>query len=138
MAEYLKPLPTADVDTEPYWNAAKAHELRAQRCSSCHKLRWPPQAFCKHCHSWDFTWDKLSQTGTVVSFVVVHQATVKVFADAVPLPIIKVALDRTDGAVTLTSNIVDCPVEDVAVGLRVQAVFDDVTDEVTLPKFRRM
>ncbi|MFI5268411.1 MAG: Zn-ribbon domain-containing OB-fold protein, partial [Chloroflexota bacterium] len=53
MADYNKPLPLTDPDTQPYWEGAKAHELRAQKCSSCGKLRWPPQGFCPHCWSWE-------------------------------------------------------------------------------------
>ena len=136
MAEYTKPLPTVDTDSAPYWEGTKSHELRAQRCASCHKLRWPPQSFCPHCHSWEFSWDKLATTGTIVSYVVVHQATNKLFADDVPYTIAKIALDGTDESVILTSNILDTPWQDVKVGTRVQAVFEEVTSEVTLPKFR--
>jgi len=136
VADYVKPLPTIDPETEPYWEATKNHELRAQRCSKCGTLRWPPKAFCKQCYSWDYSWDKVPETGTVTSYVVVHQSTVKVFSDDVPYIIAKITLDGTDGRVTITSNIVDYKWEDMKVGLKVKAFFDDVTDEVTLPKFR--
>ncbi len=134
MADYAKPLPSPDYDTSAYWEATKAHELRAQRCSGCGKLRWLPQAFCPHCHSWESSWVKLAETGTVVSYVVVHQAT-PAFAQEVPYAVARIELDGTDGEVVLTSNIVDCPWQDVAVGMRVQAMFEDVTPEVTLPRF---
>lgn len=136
MAEYAKPLPIADPDSQPYWDATKAHELRAQKCSACGRLRFPPQGFCPKCYSWEFSWAKLAETGSVVSYVVVHQATAPAFADAVPLPVSKVEMDGTDGHVVITGNVVDCPWEDVRVGMRVRVVFDDVTPEVTLPKFR--
>jgi uncharacterized OB-fold protein len=136
MADYAKPLPIADPDSQPYWEGAKAHELRAQKCAGCGKLRWPPQGFCPHCSSWRFDWAKLAPTGTVESYVVVHQATHPAFAGDVPYIVVHVVIDGTDGAVSIISNLIDYPWEDVKVGLRVQAVFDDVTDEVTLPKFR--
>ena len=41
----------------------------------------------------------------------------------------------TDGAVRLISNVVDCPWEEVEVGMPVSVVFDDVAAEVSLPKF---
>ena len=136
MADYAKPLPGIDAETKPYWDGAKAHELRVQRCSGCGKLRWPPQGFCPYCHSWESSWAKVAHTGTVVSYVVVHQATAPAFADDIPYAIAQIEVDGTDGLVTLTSNIVDCPWEDVKVGMKVEAVFEDVTPEVTLPKFR--
>ena len=136
MADYRKPLPAADIVTQPYWDATKAHELRAQKCASCGRFRWAPECLCPHCHSTDSTWEVLTETGTVESFVVVHQATSQAFADAVPYIIVNVAIDDTDDQVVLTSNLLDVPWEDVRVGMRVQALFDDVTAEVTLPKFR--
>jgi uncharacterized OB-fold protein len=45
-------------------------------------------------------------------------------------------MDGTDEKVMLTSNVIDVPWEEVKVGMRVQAVFDDVTPEISLPKFR--
>src|SRR5881409_3878795 len=87
MADYAKPLPGIDAETKPYWDGAKAHELRVQRCSGCGKLRWPPQGFCPHCHSWESSWAKVAYTGTVVSYVVVHQATAPAFADDIPYAI---------------------------------------------------
>src|SRR5689334_20688610 len=131
---YAKPLPLSDSDSAPYWEGTKAHELRAQRCSGCGQLRWPPQGFCPHCWSWEATWIKLPETGTVVSYVVVHQATNPVFAADVPYAVVQVQLDAPAEVVTLTANLVDLPWQDVKVGQRVRAIYDEVTPEVTLPK----
>ena len=35
----------------------------------------------------------------------------------------------------MNTNLVNVETEDIKVGMRVQVVFDDVTDEFTLPKF---
>ena len=61
MADYTKPLPIPDLDSQPFWDRCKAHELSAQRCHDCGKFRWPPQAFCPHCYSWKFDWTKLAR-----------------------------------------------------------------------------
>jgi uncharacterized OB-fold protein len=42
-----------------------------------------------------------------------------------------------DEGVRLLSQVVDCPPDDLEIGMPVEVVFDDVTEEVTLPKFRR-
>src|SRR4051812_25961562 len=110
MNEYEKPLPVADEDSRPYWEGANAHELRAQRCSDCGRLRWPPAGICPNCHRWDHTWEKLSNQGTVMSFVIVHRSSAEGFAKDVPYIIAKVTIDDTDGNVTITSNIVDCTI----------------------------
>jgi uncharacterized OB-fold protein len=36
----------------------------------------------------------------------------------------------------MMTNIVDCDPESVTIGMAVTVTFDDVTEEVTLPKFR--
>jgi uncharacterized OB-fold protein len=136
MTDYTKPLPVPDVDSQMFWDRCKAHELSAQRCRDCNKFRWPPQAFCPHCYSWNFDWAKLGETGTVASFVIVHYVSIPAFQDDVPYVVAHIALDGTDNQVTMISNVVQCPPQDVRVGMPVRVVFDDVTADVTLPKFR--
>jgi hypothetical protein len=136
MVEYTKPLPTPDRETEPFWQACAAHELRAQRCTQCGKFRWPPSPLCPHCRSWDFEWAQIEPMGRVHSFVVVYYSASPVFAAEIPYVVAHITMDGTDGAVRLISNIVDCPSEKVWVGMPVSVVFDDVTPEVSLPKFR--
>jgi uncharacterized protein len=135
MAEYAIPLPVADPDTQTFWDGARAHVLRAQCCASCKRFRWPPQGFCPHCYSWDFTWDTLPETGFVQSYVVIHQAP-PAFANEAPYPVARVVIDDTDERVILTANLIDIEWTQVRVGMPVQVVFDDVTPEVTLPRFR--
>ena len=130
-----KPLPIADPDSKPYWDGAKAHELRGQQCSGCGRFRWPPSGVCPDCHSWQSRWVKLPGSGTISSYVVVHQP-IGAFASEVPYTIAKIVLDGTGSHATIISTVVDCPWEEIKVGMRVTVVFDDVTDEVTLPKFR--
>ena len=136
MAAYAKPLPVPDAETQPFWDASAAHELRAQCCSNCGKFRWPPGPLCSHCRSWDFEWAELDGTGEVYSYVIVHHSVVPVFAAEIPYVVAQIELDGTDGQVRMTSNIVDFPPEQVRVGMRVAVVFEDATPEVSLPKFR--
>lgn len=136
MAEYAKPLPAPDLDSQPFWEGCRARELRAQRCRQCRQLRWPPQAFCPKCYSWDFEWTKLGETGTVYSFVVVHYVSIAAFQGDVPYVVAHITVDGTDERVRLTSNVIGCPWQDVRVGMPVRVVFEDVTPEFTLPKFR--
>jgi uncharacterized protein len=136
MNGYAKPLPRTDVDTQPFWDACKLHELQAQRCTDCQRFRWPPQAFCPECYSWNFEWTRLPQTGKVETFVVVHYAAVAAFQPDIPYVIAHIAIDGTDGRVHIVSNVIGCPWEEVTVGMPVKAVFEDVTPEVTLAKFK--
>jgi uncharacterized OB-fold protein len=133
---YAKPLPAVDPDSQPFWEGCKAHELRAQRCSGCGRFRWPPQAFCPECYSWEFAWEKLAETGTVNTFVVPHYVSVPAFSIDVPYVIAHVTIDGTDERVRIVSNVIGCPWEEVRVGMPVRVVFEDVTPEMTLPKVK--
>jgi uncharacterized OB-fold protein len=134
--EYRKPLPIPDIDSQLFWDKCKAHELAAQCCNDCGKFRWPPQAFCPHCYSWNFSWTTLQKTGMVISFVVVHYVSIPACQDDVPYVVAHITIDGTEDQVIMISNVIGCASEEVRVGMRVRAVFEDVTPEVTLPKFR--
>src|SRR5262245_65801253 len=122
MAVADKPLPISDPDSKPYWDAAKAHELRVQRCSDCGRFRWPPCRVCPDCHSWRFQWVKLPGTGTINSYVVVHQP-IGAFASDVPYVLARIVLDGTDGHANLSSNLADCAWEQNRRGMRAPAFF---------------
>lgn len=130
-----KPLPVVDSDGRPFWEACRRHELRAQRCRDCGHFRWPPRGACPACHSWDSDWALLDGAGAVASFVVVHRAPPAFAADA-PYVVAYVELDGADGQVKLLSNVVGCAWEEVRVGTRVHVVFEDVSPEISLPKFQ--
>jgi uncharacterized OB-fold protein len=78
---------------------------------------------------------KLPGSGAISSYTVIHQP-IGAFASGVPYTIARIVLDGTGGHANITSNVVDCAWEQIKVGMRVTVCFDDVTDEVTLPKFR--
>ena len=75
----------------------------------------------------------VSGRGTVFSYAVMHQVYHPGFAAEVPYAVVVVEL--AEGA-RLVSNLVDCPLRDVTIGMPVEVVFEEVTPEVTLPKFR--
>ena len=136
MSDLAKPVPVPDFDTRPFWDACKEHELRAQRCTSCGRFRWPPQGFCPSCYSWEHEWTRLSGLGAVKSFSVVHHSAVPSFRESLPYVVAVIELDGTDDRVNIMSNVVGCPWADVKVGMRVEVVFNDVSAEATLPQFR--
>jgi hypothetical protein len=68
--------------------------------------------------------------------VVVHYVSIPAFQDDVPYVVAHITLDGTDNRVTMISNVIECPWQEVKVGMPVRVVFEDVTPEVTLPKFR--
>ena len=71
--------------------------------------------------------------GTVYTFTVTHQNQAPGFRDELPYVLAYVELDE---GVRMLTNIVDCAPDAVRIGMPVEVVFEDVTPEVTLPKFK--
>ena len=63
-----------------------------------------------------------------------HQVYHPGFAAEVPYAVVIVKLEEGP---KLTSNVVDCPLDEIAIGMPVEVVFEELSPEVTLPKFRR-
>lgn len=129
---YDKPLPTIDDGSRPFWDAAKAHRLMIPHCKACGKYHFYPRELCPHCHSDDLEWRDVSGRGEVYSYTIARRPAGPVYADDVPYVIAMIVLD--EGPRMLT-NIITDDVDSIAIGDRVTVHFDDVTDEVTLPKF---
>jgi len=133
MAEYKKPLPAISSLNQSYWEGLKRHELTLQRCGDCGKVWYPPAPFCPQCWSRNVTWQKLSGRGKVNTWVVFHQAYFSAFKDALPYNVAEVELEEGP---RLLTNLVAVDNADIEVGMPVEIVFDEVTEEVTLAKFR--
>ena len=132
MAEYAKPLPTPDAVTRHFWDAAKAHRLAAQRCLACDTLFFYPREFCPACWSSRLEWEDLSGGGLLYASTIVRQPGNPAFNDDVPYLYAIVQLDEGPRIVT---NVVEIDPEQAEIGMRLKVRFDDVTDDVTLPKF---
>ena len=80
-------------------------------------------------------WVKASGKGTVLTWTVAAGAMHPAFVDAVPYAPVIIEMDE---GVRLVSELIDCEPADLEVGMRVEVAFAKVSDEVTLPKFRRV
>ena len=131
--EYRKPLPVPSELSRPFWEACRRHELLMQCCRSCGVFRFPPAVLCPECLSEEAEWKKSSGKGKIFSFVVFHRLYHPGFEGELPYT---VALIELEEGARLISNVVGCPPAEVACDMPVEVVFEDVTLEVTLPKFR--
>jgi uncharacterized OB-fold protein len=90
---------------------------------------------CSSCGSTEYEWTAVSGRGTVFSYIVTHQAIHPALAELVPHLVVLVELEE---GVRITSNVVDCPPDEVAIGMPVEVTFERMNEEITLPKFRRV
>ncbi len=135
MADYKKPLPQADPVTQPYWDSLKAHAMQIQRCNDTGKFFFYPRGLSPFTLSGNISWEPVSGKGTLYAFTIVQLNRAPGFADELPYV---VALIELDEGVRLMSNLIDVTPnpESVKIGMPVELVYDDVTDDITLPKFR--
>lgn len=132
MAEYKKPLPAISPVSRRFWEGCKQHRLLIQRCHDCGAYRHYPRPMCPQCNSMNTDWVEVSGKGKVFTWTTVHHPAHPAFMD---LPYAVVVVELEEGA-RLVTNVVDCKPEELYIGMPVKVVFEDVTNEITLPKFR--
>jgi uncharacterized OB-fold protein len=130
---YRKPLPRIDEESRGYFEALARHELQLQRCRNCGRTRFYPRALCPACLSSATEWIRASGRGTVYTFTVTHQNQAPGFREELPYVLAIVELEE---GVRMMTNVVGCAPEAVRIGMPVEIVYDDVTPEITLPRFR--
>jgi uncharacterized OB-fold protein len=131
--QYQKPLPVISPLNRPFWEALKNRELRMQKCDECGKIWYPPSPLCPICWARKFTWHRLSGFGHVNSWVVFHQSYFRGFDNELPYNVAEVELDEGP---RLLTNLVGISNDRIRAGMRVEITFEDVTDDITLAKFR--
>ncbi len=133
MNEYAKPLPEMSDDTKNYWEGCKRRQLLLPKCRACGKKFFFPHDFCPQCLSEDIEWTQASGRGKVHTYSVVERPPSAPFAEDVPYV---VAIIELDEGPRMMSNIVDIAPEHVRVDMDVKVVFEDITEDVALPRFR--
>jgi uncharacterized OB-fold protein len=133
MSDYAKPLPRVTGDNRPFWEACRRGRMVMPHCVETGRAFWPPSPISPYRFGGLVEWRPVSGRGEVSAFVVVHQKWFPSFAGDIPYNAAQVELEEGP---RLTASIVGIDNAEIRVGLKVEAVFDAVTLEVTLPKFR--
>ena len=133
MSEYKKPLPEIQPYSQAFWDATKAHRLLIQHCNDCGANIFYPRRDCPECWSQDLGWIEAKGTGEVYSFSVTYEGVEEMFVG--DLPIILAWVDLPEG-IRMNTNLLECKPEDVYIGMQVEVMYRDVTDDITLPYFR--
>ncbi|HEV7689157.1 MAG TPA: OB-fold domain-containing protein [Acidimicrobiia bacterium] len=126
--------PTIDVDSAPFWKAARDGELLLQRCTGCGTYRWPLRTVCWQCAGRDAAEVPATGRGTVASWIVVHQPTVPTPPELLPYTIALVALEE-DGRILVPGLLVGDGTG-LDVGAAVVADFQSATAEIAVLGWR--
>ncbi|HLZ69368.1 MAG TPA: Zn-ribbon domain-containing OB-fold protein [Dehalococcoidia bacterium] len=132
---YAKPLPLITPENERFWQGCKAHELWLRFCNACAKPYYYPRDICPMCGSRDVSWQQMSGRGTLHTFAIVHRAPTPAFREDVPFVTAMVDLEEGPRLLTNLVGIAPDPAQ-IRVGMPVEVTFEDVTEQISLPKFR--
>jgi uncharacterized OB-fold protein len=122
-------LPDPSPDTEAYWEAAREQRFLLRYCDACNKWFHPRQT---HCVCGQMTsWRESRGVGRLMAHTVVHYELNPGMKGMTPYTITLTRLD--EGPQVLTS----LPGEMIGLvaGMAMQATYDAVIPEVTLPRF---
>lgn len=125
------PQPEVSGETKPFWDACGRGEFLLQRCDGCGKFQYPYRGFC--CHCWAGRPKDVASTGrgTVWSYSVVRRNRSRGHGTE---PYIVAVVELEEG-VRVVSNLMDCPIDEVAIGQPVEVYFQPL-DNLSLPLFR--
>ena len=130
---YSKPVPIPSEESIPFWEATRRGELLLQRCGDCGAYRFPPNVLCTECSSTAFEWKPVSGRGKVYSYVVFHRAYHPAFKGDLPYAVACIELEEGP---RLMSNVLDIEPGQIRCDMPVEVVFDEITSDISLPKFR--
>lgn len=101
------------------------YRLEAAKCQSCGKIHFPPRVICPGCKSRNFKVVKLQDEGRVLTYTIIHVAPDQ-FETQTPYV---VAIVELNGGVKITSQIVDCTLDELKIGDKVRVVFRKVQQD---------
>jgi uncharacterized OB-fold protein len=119
------PAPSQNLESKPFWDAAKQGRFLIKRCNACGEPHWYPRTMCPFCHSTDTAWMESKGEGAIYTFSVMRRNT------PVPYVISYVTLD--EGPAVLT-NIIDADFDKLRIGDRVRLKWSS-TGEGSPPVF---
>ena len=128
-----RPVPVPDEISAPFFDGARQGRLMLQHCAACNMWSFPVRERCPHCFAARLEWRQACGRGTLYTYTVMHQVMNPGFASAVPYNVAQVDLEE---GVRMVANIIGIPNNALRIGMKLEAVFEDVGDTVSLPKFR--
>ena len=120
------PTPSVNPENKPYFDAAAAGRLLIKFCADCKQYHHYPRTSCPHCLSAKTQWRDAKGTGTIYTCSVLRRGAPE------PYCIAYVTLEE---GVSMLTNIVDCDLDAVKIGMRVKVVFKPTDGGPPVPMF---
>jgi len=129
------PLPVPNLDNQEFFDKSREHKLVLRHCRDCESFLHPPRPNCPSCGSENLEWLESQGKGTIYTFTITRQPVSRAFVGRLPWAVVEVELEE---GINLISNLVECDPEEIEIGMPVEVIFEEVNEEFTLPKFRRV
>jgi len=131
-----RPVPYVDSDNKPFYDGCARGELWMQRCVETQKFQFYPRPVSVHTGG-PVEWVKCAGRGTVHTFTIIRRNYPEPYFEPIT-PYVVAIIDLAEG-VRMMSNITGCALEDVKIGMRVEAFFSCISHEhqVFLPFWRK-
>lgn len=126
-----RPVPRHYTFSEPFWEGTREKKLLLQYCRKSGQYQFYPRPVSVFTGTRDMEWREVSGRGEVFSWTVAHIARPP-FAEHTPYLVVTVTLDE---GVNIIANLINCPIEQVAIGLRVKSVWAPLPDGTNLLLF---
>lgn len=129
------PFPPPEPWEQPFWDFCGQRSLRFQSCARCGVIRHPPMPVCAACHALESKWLAADSDVELFTYTVVHHPNHPALVASTPYNAALVIFPRMQG-VRLVTNIVDCPNQDLRIGMPLSLVWDEPVPGRVLPRFR--
>ena len=122
-----EPMPMPDGLDAAYWEAARRHELVAQRCTSCRGWQWSPEFLCHRCHSFELGFEPVPGDARIFSWQRVWHPVHPALGESCPYVVLLVEFPEADG-IRMIGNLVGDPEVEIEIGARVEPAYEDHDD----------
>jgi hypothetical protein len=128
-------LPQLSDHNREFWTAGSRGELRFWRCGDCGLYIHPPQPICPQCRSKKLATRAVSGRATLASYTINHQR----WMPGPELPYVVAIVEIVEQpSLRLTTNLVDCPHDQIHIGMPLRVVFErhaDADGDIYIPLF---
>lgn len=119
--------PMLNVGDEKYFEAAGQGKLLLKKCGDCNEVHYFPRGICPFCLSTKVDWVEAKGSGTIYSYSVTRRAG--------PIPYC-IAYVKLDEGISMLTNIVDCDLDSVKIGQKVQLTFKPSQNGTAIAMFK--
>lgn len=143
----IRPQPLiSGFEDQRFWDYCRKGELRVQRCRHCGRHIWPILPACPDDLSSDLDWVRVSEIGTISSWVIYHRVYHPEFVEVTPYICANIELPEgvrftgnvfgPNGEIKADAIVGPNPRTDQLNGRRVRLFFEDAGHDLQIPQWR--